>query len=74
MKTERLGLRLTQVEKQLAEQLAELDGGLSVSAFVRRLIRDAAQKRGIWFRGKTYSGEEKNMNVKNDEASDERLS
>ena len=47
-KTERLGLVLTQSEKFVVSQLAEQEGGLSQAALVRRLIRKAANERGLW--------------------------
>jgi hypothetical protein len=47
-RTERLGLLLTPAEKTAVVQMAEAEGGLSQSALVRRLIRDAARERGIW--------------------------
>jgi hypothetical protein len=47
-KTERLGLVLTPAEKTAVVQMAEAEGGLSQSALVRRLIRNAARERGIW--------------------------
>ena len=47
-RTEYLGLVLSQGEKQLAKQLAEDDGGLSLAASIRRLIRAEAKRRGLW--------------------------
>ena len=47
-KTKRLSLMLTPMEKTVIEQLADAEGGLSQSALVRRLVRDAARKHGIW--------------------------
>ena len=47
-KSERLGLLLTPEEKSAAEQLAEAEGGLSLAAIVRRLIRKAAREHGLW--------------------------
>ena len=47
-KTKRLGLVLTPAEKAAVVQMAEAEGGLSQSALVRRLIRNAARERGIW--------------------------
>ena len=46
-KTERLGLVLTVSEKRLVARLAEMEGGLSQSALIRRLILKAAQGYGI---------------------------
>ena len=50
-KTERLGLTLTATEKSAVRQLAELEGGLSFAALMRRLIRKAAQAHGLWSAG-----------------------
>lgn len=47
-KTERLGLILSPREKEALRRLAEVDGGLTQSALVRRLIRIEAQRRGLW--------------------------
>ena len=47
-KTKRLSLVLTPMEKSVLEQLAEAEGGLSKSALIRRLIRNAAREREIW--------------------------
>jgi len=47
-KTKRLGLVLTAAEKAAVVTMAEAEGGLSQSALVRRLIRNAARERGIW--------------------------
>jgi hypothetical protein len=47
-KTKRLSLVLTPMEKAVVEQLADSEGGLSQSALVQRLIRNAARDRGIW--------------------------
>jgi hypothetical protein len=47
VKTERFGLLLTMDEKLLISQLAELEGGLSQAAFIRRLIHQAAQQHGL---------------------------
>lgn len=44
----RLGLVLTSAEKTTVVEMAEAEGGLSQAALVRRLIRNAAQERGIW--------------------------
>ena len=46
-KTEQLGQVLTPAEKTAVMQMAEAEGGLSQGALVRRLIRNAAQERGI---------------------------
>ena len=47
MKTERLGLIATQEEKQLVVQLARLEGDLSQSALIRRLIHQAAERHHL---------------------------
>ncbi len=46
-KTSRLGLILTPTEKSWVRSLAELEGGLTQAALIRRLIREAARKGGI---------------------------
>ncbi|MGI6367898.1 MAG: hypothetical protein ACOX2L_05985 [Anaerolineae bacterium] len=48
MRTERLGIVLTPREKSAILMLAELEGGLSQSGLVRRLVRQAATARGVW--------------------------
>jgi hypothetical protein len=47
-RTKRLALVLTPAEKAAVVQMADAEGGLSQSALVRRLIRNAAQERGMW--------------------------
>ena len=47
-KTKRLALVLTPAEKTAVVKMAEVEGGLSQAALVRRLIRNAAQEHGIW--------------------------
>jgi hypothetical protein len=47
-KTKRLALVLTPAEKTAVVQMADAEGGLSQSALVRRLIRNAARERGMW--------------------------
>jgi hypothetical protein len=47
-KTKRLALVLTPAEKTAVVEMAEAESGLSQAALVRRLIRNAAQERGIW--------------------------
>lgn len=47
-KGHRFGLVLTAREKRVVERLAEIEGGLSQAALVRRLIRLAAKRRGMW--------------------------
>lgn len=45
---ERLSLVLSSREKAAVEHLAEMEGGLSQAALVRRLIRQAAKDQGLW--------------------------
>jgi hypothetical protein len=47
-KTKRLALLLTPAEKTAMVDMAKAERGLSQSALVRRLIRNASQERGIW--------------------------
>ena len=47
-KSERLGFVLSPREKSALEDLAEIEGGLSQSAVLRRLIRAEAQRLGVW--------------------------
>lgn len=44
----RFGFVLTADEKSALTKLAELEGGLSEAATVRRLIRRAAREAGVW--------------------------
>ena len=46
-KTERLGLVLTEQEKSWVINLAELEGGLTQAALIRRLIYNAAKEYGF---------------------------
>ncbi len=43
----RFGFVLTEGEKRSLERLAEIEGGLSEAALLRRLIRRAAREQGI---------------------------
>lgn len=43
----RFGFVLTEGEKRSLERLAEIEGGLSEAAMLRRLIRRAAKEQGI---------------------------
>ena len=52
-KKKRLGLVLSAREKRLVAQLAELEGGLSQAALVRRLIRRAGEDQGLWPQGRS---------------------
>ena len=47
-KSERLGLVLTPREKAAVAALAEAKGGLSMSAFIRYLIRREAKANDLW--------------------------
>ena len=47
-RTEKFGMVLSPAEKSAGERLAELEGGLSLAALVRRLIRTEAHQRGLW--------------------------
>ena len=47
-KSERLSVLLSIEEKHTLRKLAEIEGGLSNAAFIRRLIRKAAQEKGLW--------------------------
>jgi hypothetical protein len=44
----RFGLLLHPTEKRALNQLAEVEGGLSRAATLRRLIRKAAHEKGLW--------------------------
>ena len=46
-KTERFSLVLTETEKGLVERLAEVEGGLSQAALLRRLIHKAAREHDV---------------------------
>ena len=48
LKTERCAFILFPAEKQALRDLAELEGGLTMAALLRRLIRAEAKKRGVW--------------------------
>jgi hypothetical protein len=52
-KTERFGLMLTPIEKSMIVKLAELEGGLSQAALIRRLILQAARAHGLWLPDET---------------------
>lgn len=56
----RFGLILSSLERQAVERLAEMEGGLSKAAIVRRLIREAAKQRGLWTAEKQRTREEDN--------------
>jgi len=48
LKSERFAFNLSLQENEALKDLAEIEGGLSRSALVRRLIRAEAKKRGLW--------------------------
>lgn len=48
MRNKRIGLVLLDSEKLALEKLAEIEGGLSQAAVLRRLLRKAAKERGVW--------------------------
>jgi len=48
MRTEYIGVVLSAKEKEAVRRLAEAEGGLSAAALVHRLIRQEAQRRGLW--------------------------
>jgi len=64
-KTVRLGLVLDPEEKAAVTKLAELEGGLSYAALIRRLIREAASKHGLW---KAFPSPVQNMKDENGNA------
>jgi transposase len=47
-KSERFGFVLTPTEKRILGRLAEMYGGLSKAATLRRLIRQEAKNHGLW--------------------------
>ena len=47
-KSLRFGLLIMPEEKTALAKLAEIEGGLSMAAVIRRLIRKAAFQSGIW--------------------------
>ena len=48
VRTNRFGLVLSDREKVALERLAENEGGLSLAATVRLLIRAASKEQGLW--------------------------
>lgn len=46
-RTERFGFSLRPDEKEAMRRLAEIEGGLSKAAFLRRLIHQAAEDHGV---------------------------
>ena len=51
-KTKRFSLVITTSENEAISFLADLEGGLSKAALIRRLIRKAAKENNVW--GKVY--------------------
>jgi hypothetical protein len=47
LKIKRLGLIITEEEKRFVIQLARIEGGLSQSSLIRRLIHKAAEQNGL---------------------------
>jgi hypothetical protein len=47
-KSERFGMILSPAEKIAGQKLAEREGGLSLAALIRRLIRVEADKQNLW--------------------------
>lgn len=47
-RTHRFGLALDSAERGVLDRLAEAEGGLSMAAIVRRLIRHVARDHGLW--------------------------
>ena len=47
LKTKRIGLIVTEQEKNWVVQLARLEGGLTQASLLRRLIYQAAQQKGL---------------------------
>jgi hypothetical protein len=47
LKIKRLGLIITEEEKRFVIQLARIEGGLSQSSLIRRLIHKAAEQQGL---------------------------
>jgi len=50
-RTIRFGLLLNSAEKEALARLAETEGGLSLGAMIRSLIRAESRKRGLWLAG-----------------------
>ena len=47
LKTKRIGLIVTEVEKSWVIELAKLEGGLSQASLIRKLIYEAATKKNL---------------------------
>jgi hypothetical protein len=57
-KIKRFGFVLRPREKAAIKYLAEKEGGLSQAALIRRLIREAAVKCGLWSAATTSEEQE----------------
>ena len=53
-----VGLKVTEGEKRALQRLAEIEGGLSEAATVRRLILKSAHRLGLWRPGENTPAEE----------------
>lgn len=60
-RTENVAVLMTKREKAALRSLAAEEGGLSLSAMLRRLVRQAALRCGIWQR--TANSEKRNHDV-----------
>ncbi len=54
----RFGLLLSAAEKQVLKRLAEMEGGLSQAAMLRRLIHKAGRERGLWLSGQSQDDQQ----------------
>jgi len=61
-KTKRIGLIVTEVEKNWVIELARLEGGLSQASLIRRLIYEAATKKNL----QGLAENQKNVGEKNE--------
>lgn len=48
LKTSRFNMYLTPAEKEMIARLAEIEGGLSEGALIRKLVRDAGMEYGLY--------------------------
>lgn len=67
---ERLSLVLSSREKAAVEHLAEMEGGLSLAALVRRLIRKEAKDQKLWTEGQ---GQDRAQEAQTTGAAQERV-
>ncbi len=65
----RFGLLLAPAEKYVLNRLAEAEGGLSLAALVRRLIREAAREQGFWPPESLRGGAPKDTEASNNQVS-----